>query len=139
MPYPFIDQVIKLDGTLSNVENVQIQTYSSTSITALSDVYGNQIVPTVSFGALVIDYSSVQPTSITSTLTFGSPQLNSIIYAQSIESTVSYGEDALKLYVTPTTLSSTLLFGDAQINSKIYSNSSFKPVHFGPTNAVITS
>ena len=75
MPYPFIDQVIKLDGTLSNVENVQIQTYSSTSITALSDVYGNKIVPTVSFGALVIDYSSVQPTSITSTLTFGSPKL----------------------------------------------------------------
>jgi len=124
MAYPFIDQVIKLDGTLSNVENVQIQTYSSTSITALSDVYGNQILPTISFGTLVIDYSSVQPTSINSTLTFGLPQLNALVYAQSIESTVAFGDgDKFTLYIVDQPISSTLSFGLSQLNSVVYANS----------------
>ena len=183
MPYPFIDQVIKLDGILSNVQNAEIQTYSSTSITALSDVYGDQIRSTevfgtpwvheswkqtlqldgtlyqvqdtqlqtysttsinelnnalsstialnTSFGLLEVAYKQIEPAEILSTLIFGSPKLNTTIYAQSIESTISYGEDALKLYVTPNTVSSTLLFGDAQINSKIYSNSVSSTLEIG--------
>lgn len=183
MPYPFIDQVIKLDGTLSNVENVQIQTYSSTSITALSDAYGNQIPSTAvfgepwvheswkqkiqldgtlyqvqntqlqtysttsinelnnalsstialntTFGLLEVAYKQIEPAEISSTLTFGSTQLNVTIYAQSVESTVSYGEGALILYVSPDAIPSTVLFDSPQLNSTVYLNSVASTLEIG--------
>jgi DNA-binding transcriptional regulator YdaS (Cro superfamily) len=115
-------QVIQLDGVISDVQNVQLQTESSNTILQLSDRFDYAIESEILFGSpktIFIAY----PDAIDSTLEFGASQLNTTIYATSVESTVSFGDNAPKLSIVVNSTVSQESFGTAQINSTIYANS----------------
>ena len=115
-------QVIQLDGVISDVQNVQLQTESSNTIIQLSDRLDYAIDPTISFGSpktIFIAY----PNAINSTLEFGTTKLNTTIYATSVESTVSFGNIGYKLNIAVDSIVNQQTFGSAQLNSTIYANS----------------
>ena len=91
-------QVIQLDGIISDVENVQIQTESSNTILQLGDRYDYAIDPT---------------------LTYGYPQLNTKIYVDTLESSSIIGTHSLIPIISFSSISPTLQFGDFKINMQI--------------------
>ena len=115
-------QVIQLDGVISDVQNVQLQTESSNTILQLSDRFDYAIESAILFGSPTTIFIAY-PDAIDSTLVFGTTQLNTIIYATSVESTVSFGDSALKLNIAVNSTVSQESFGTAQLNSKIFINS----------------
>ena len=115
-------QVIQLDGLISDVQNVTLQTESSNTIIQLSDRFDYAIESEILFGSpktIFIAY----PDAIDSTLVFGTTLLGSVIYATSVESTVSFGDNALKLSIAVNSTVSQESFGTAQLNSTIFINS----------------
>jgi hypothetical protein len=115
-------QVIQLDGVISDVQNVQLQTESSNTILQLGDRYDYAIDSAILFG-LPTTISIVYPNTIASTLAFGTSKLNTKIYATSVESTVSFGDSAPKLSIAVNSTVNQQTFGTAQFNSTIYANS----------------
>lgn len=91
-------QVIQLDGIISDVENVQIQTESSNTILQLGDRYDYAIDPT---------------------LTYGYPQLNTKIYVDTLDSTLVIGPHSLLPIIALSSISPTIEFGDFKINMQI--------------------
>jgi hypothetical protein len=115
-------QVIQLDGIISDVQNVQIQTESSNTILQLGDRYDYAIDSVLLFGTpktIFIAY----PDTVASTLAFGTTKLNTTIYATSVESTVSFGNGQLNQKLYSTSIDNQQAFGTAQLNSTIYANS----------------
>ena len=91
-------QVIQLDGIISDVENVQIQTESSNTILQLGDRYDYAIDPT---------------------LTYGYPQLNTKIYVDTLDSSLVIGSHNILPIISLSSVSPTLEFGDIRINMEI--------------------
>ena len=115
-------QVIQLDGIISDVQNVTLQTESSNTILQLGDRFDYAIDSVLLFGTpktIFIAY----PDTVASTLVFGTTQLNTIIYATSVESTISFGDNVPKLSIVVNSTVSQESFGTAQLNSKIFINS----------------
>jgi hypothetical protein len=116
------NQVIQLDGVISDVQNAQLQTESSNTILQLSDRFDYAIESAILFGSPTTIFI-VYPNAIDSTLEFGTTQLNTTIYATSVESTVSFGDSTPKLSIAVNSIVSEESFGVLQINSTIYANS----------------
>jgi len=115
-------QVIQLDGIISDVQNVQIESESSNTILQLGDRYDYAIDSVLLFGTpktIFIAY----PDTVASTLAFGTAKLNTTIYATSVESTVSFGNSLPQFIIAVNSTVNQQTFGTAQINSKIYANS----------------
>lgn len=116
-------QVIQLDGIISDVQNVTLQTESSNTILHLGDRYDYAIDSVLLFGTATTIFVAY-PDTIASTLAFGTTQLNTTIYATSVESTVSFeNNNALKLSIAVNSTVNQQTFGTAQLNSTIYANS----------------
>ena len=116
------NQVIQLDGILSDVQNTQLQTESSNTIVQLSDRYDYAIDSALDFGTLTTIFITY-PDAVESTLAFGTSQLNTTIYATSVESTVSFGDSLPKLSIAVNSTVNEQTFGTLQINSTLYANS----------------
>ena len=115
-------QVIQLDGIISDVQNVTLQTESSNTILQLGDRFDYAIDSVLLFGTpktIFIAY----PDTVESVLAFGTAQLNATIYATSVESTVSFGDSLPKLSIAVNSTVNEQTFGTAQLNTKIYVNS----------------
>lgn len=115
-------QVIQLDGIISDVQNVTLQTESSNTILQLGDRFDYAIDSVLLFGTpktIFIAY----PDTVESVLAFGTAQLNTTIYATSVESTVSFGDSLPKLSIAVNSTVNEQTFGTAQLNTKIYVNS----------------
>ena len=115
-------QVIQLDGIISDVQNVTLQTESSNTILQLGDRFDYAIDSVLLFGTpktIFIAY----PDTVASTLEFGTTQLNTTIYATSVESTVSFGDSLPKLSIAVNSTVNEQAFGTAQLNTRIYVNS----------------
>jgi hypothetical protein len=95
-----MSQVIQLDSILSQVENTQVQTYSSNTITETSDE---------------LDYA------IDAQLAFGTFVLSPVISVNAVESSLAFTNDnQLNLKIYTNTVDSSLLFGDLiQLNMEI--------------------
>ena len=91
-------QVIQLDGIISDVENVQIQTESSNTILQLGDRYDYAIDPTVLYGY---------------------PQLNTKIYVDTLDSSSTIGAHTLIPIINLSGISPTIQFGDFKVNMQI--------------------
>jgi len=91
-------QVIQLDGIISDVQNVQIQTESSNTILQLGDRYDYAIDPTVLYGY---------------------PQLNTKIYVNTLASGSVIGTHSLLPQIAPSSISPTIQFGDFKVNMEI--------------------
>ena len=115
------NQVIQLDGILSDVQNTQLQTESSNTILQLGDRYDYAIDSVIAFGSPTTIFITY-PNAVDSTLTFGTSKLNTTIYATSVESTVSFGDSLPKLSIAVNSTVNTQTFGTPQLNSKIYAN-----------------
>lgn len=115
-------QVIQLDGIISDVQNVTLQTESSNTILQLGDRYDYAIDSVLLFGTATTIFVAY-PDTIASTLAFGTTQLNTTIYATSVESTVSFGDSLPQFIIAVNSTVNQQTFGTAQINSKIYANS----------------
>ena len=115
-------QVIQLDGIISDVQNVALQTESSNTILQLGDRFDYAIDSVLLFGTpktIFIAY----PDTVASTLEFGTTQLNTTIFATSVESTVSFGDSLPKLSIAVNSTVNEQTFGTAQLNTRIYVNS----------------
>ena len=115
-------QVIQLDGVISDVQDVQLQTESSNTIIQLSDRLDYAIDPIISFGSPKTTFIAY-PNEIASTLAFGTSKLNTTIYATSVESTVSFGDNLPQFKVTVDSIVNEQIFGSSQLNSIIFINS----------------
>ena len=88
-----LNQAIKLDGILSKIQNTEVQVYSTSSIANVNDLFDDSIKSTLAFEDVP---------SLTSQVSFGTSQLNFIIYANGIASTLEFGseEEFIKLDAT---------------------------------------
>jgi hypothetical protein len=119
------NNVIQLDGTLSDIQSDSVQTYSSNTIIQLSDQFDDAIDSTASVGEPKLNYiiyaNSVEPTTI---FGFDAPLLNMQIAAlQSIESTVAFGLPAFTITLFADSIESTATFGVAKLNQKLFADS----------------
>lgn len=147
-----MSQVIQLDGTLSGIQNDNVQTYSTTTVVALSDsldyaidstsivvepqlnfkVYPNALISTETFGNLQLN-QFITLESTVSTVAFGDskPELN-IAVADEIESELIFGESKLNFIFYPNEIQSTIAFEtDHVVNTKVYINAVESTVQFG--------
>jgi hypothetical protein len=115
-------QVIQLDGVISDVQDVQLQTESSNTIIQLSDRLDYAIDSVISFGSPKTTFIAY-PNEIASTLAFGTSKLNTTIYATSVESTVSFGDNLPQFKITVESIVNEQIFGSSQLNSIIFINS----------------
>jgi hypothetical protein len=92
------NQVIQLDGIISDVQNVEVQTESSNTILQLSDRLDFAIDPTV---------------------VYGQPQLNTKIYVDTLDSSLVIGAHNLIPIIGASPITSTLVFGDFRVNMQI--------------------
>lgn len=131
------NNVIQLDGSLNEVQSEPIQTYSTSTVIQLSDQLDNAIDSTVGFGAPKLNYI-IFTESIDSTVVFGwdDPLLNmQIAAAQSIESTVEFGVPLFITTVFTDSIDSTVAFGNQKLNQKINADSIETTVEFGTSKA----
>jgi hypothetical protein len=91
-------QVIQLDGIISDVQNVAVQTESSNTILQLGDRYDFAIDPTVAYGQ---------------------PQLNTKIYVNTLDSSLVIGAHRVISIIGASPITSTLMFGDFRVNMQI--------------------
>lgn len=107
------NNVIQLDGSLSDVQSDPIQTYSSNTTTQLSDRF---------------DYA------IDSSLVFGQSSLNYIVFSESVDPTVEFGVENFTLHMQingVSSIESTATFDTAQVNVKIFANETTSTEAFG--------
>ena len=149
--YVNVRQNLFLSDVLLAVENVQIQTYQSSTIQQVIDSLDLSITSGLAFGTHDL-FVQIRPESTESTLVFGSSQLNSIIYAQSAESTLSFGSVgnlnftvnvnsvnseltigniSVIQFVSPESVTLQNSFGTPQLNYTVYSNSYESAIAFG--------
>ena len=125
-----MNQVIQLDGILSEVQNDQIQVYSTTTVVQLSDQLDYAIDPTGVVAEPQLNYI-VYPNALVSTEAFGISQLDQFVTLQSIESTVSFGDAEPQLnIVIIDEIESELLFGQSKVNFILYPESIQPNVRF---------
>ncbi len=150
--YVNVRQNLFLSDVLLAVENVQIQTYQSSTIQQVIDSLDLSIVSGLVFGEVSNLFVQVRPNSTESTLAFGSSQLNSIIYAESAESTLSFGsvgnlnftvnvnsvnseltigDFSVIQFVSPESVTIQNSFGTPKLNYILYSNSYESDITFG--------
>jgi hypothetical protein len=125
-------QVIQLDGILSNVQNDEVQVYSSNTVLQVSDQFDYAIDPTdfVEFPEVIF---IVRPNEIESTLAFGLTQFNQTIFAESVQSTVAFGDDkqvSMQIVYT-NAIDSTVAFDNPKLNFKVFANSALTENNFG--------
>ncbi len=114
--YVNVRQNLFLSDVLLAVENAQIQTVQSATIQQVINDLDRSIVSGLSFGEINNLLVQIHPESTESTLAFGLSQLNSIIYAESAESTVSFGSVGnLNFTVNVNSVNSSLTIGDFSI------------------------
>lgn len=117
-----MNQVIQLDGILSEVQNDQIQVYSTTTVVQLSDQLDHAIDPTVVVAEPQLNFI-LYPNALVSTEAFGTSQLNQFIVLQSVESTIAFGDTEPQLnIVIIDEIESELQFGTSQFNFIFYPN-----------------
>lgn len=86
-----MSQVIQLDAILSQVENTQVQTYSSNTITETSDDLDYAIDAQSAFGTFAI-YPIISANAVESSLAFANDnQLNLKLYANAVDSSLLFG------------------------------------------------
>lgn len=150
--YVNVRQNLFLSDVLLAVENVQIQTYQSSTIQQVIDSLDLSIVSGLVFGEVSNLFVQIRPNSTESTLAFGSSQLNSIIYAESAESTLSFGsvgnlnftvnvnsvnseltigDFSVIQFVSPESVTIQNSFGTPKLNYILYSNSYESAIAFG--------
>jgi len=150
--YVNVRQSLFLSDVLLAVENAQIQTVQSATIQQVINDLDLSIVSGLAFGEINNLFVQIRPNSTESTLAFGSSQLNSIIYAESAESTVSFGsvgnlnftvnvnsvnseltigEFSIIPLVSPESVTIQNSFGTPQLNYILYSNSYESAITFG--------
>jgi len=150
--YVNVRQNLFLSDVLLAVENVQIQTYQSSTIQQVIDSLDLSIVSGLVFGEVSNLFVQIRPNSTESTLAFGSSQLNSIIYAESAESTLSFGsvgnlnftvnvnsvnseltigDFSVIQFVSPESVTIQNSFGTPKLNYILYSNSYESAITFG--------
>ena len=125
-----MNQVIQLDGILSNVQNDEIQVYSSNTIVYVSDQFDYAIETQFASGEPTLSYI-IYTNETVSALQFGQTQLNQFLYAESIESTVAFGDSLPKFIVYPESTTTENAFGTNQINAKIFAESTTTENAFG--------
>jgi hypothetical protein len=76
------NQAIQLDGILSNVQNTEVQVYSTSSIADVNEIYDISIESTLRFEDVP---------SLINQITFGTPQLNFTIYPNTLSTTSRFG------------------------------------------------
>ena len=115
-----MNQVIQLDGIISEVQNDQIQVYSTTTVVQLSDQLDNAIDPTVVVAEPQLNFI-LYPNALVSTEAFGTSQLDQFITLQSIQSTIAFGDTEPQLnIVIIDEIESELQFGTSQLNFIVY-------------------
>jgi hypothetical protein len=118
-----MNQVIQLDGIISEVQNDQIQVYSTTTVVQLSDQLDNAIDPTVVVAEPQLNFI-LYPNALVSTEAFGTSQLDQFITLQSIQSTVVFGDAEPQLNIVVTDeIESELVFGTSSVNFKLFAES----------------
>ena len=86
-----MSQVIQLDSILSQVENTQVQTYSSNTITETSDELDYAIDAQLAFGTLAL-FPVITANEIQSSSSFEQDnQFNLRIYANAVDSSLLFG------------------------------------------------
>jgi hypothetical protein len=134
------NNVIQLDGTLSDIESDLVQTYSSNTIIQLSDQLDDAIDSTASVGEPKLNYI-IYANSVDSTTTFGwdDPLVNMQIAAlQSIESTVEFGLPVFVATLFVDSIESGVTFGTSKLNQKIFANSIVNENAFGTSKVSST-
>ena len=150
--YVNVRQSLFLSDVLLAVENVQIQALQSSTIQQVINDLDLSIVSGLVFGEVNNLLVQIRPNSTESTLAFGSSQLNSIIYAESAESTVSFGsvgnlnftvnvnsvnseltigDFSVIQFVSPESVTIQNSFGTPKLNYILYSNSYESDITFG--------
>lgn len=125
-----MSQVIQLDGTLSDVQNDSVQTYSTTTIVQLSDSLDYAIDPAVVVAEPQLDFT-IYPNALINAEAFGTSQLNQFIVLQSIQSTVAFGDSEPQLTIAVADeIESELLFGVSQLNFIFYPSEIESTVRF---------
>lgn len=127
-----MNQVIQLDGVLSNVQNDEVQVYSSNTILQVSDQFDYAIDPTVFVESVELGFI-LYPNEIESTLAFGLTQFNQTIFAESVQSTVAFGDDkeVSMQIVYSNAIDSTVAFDNPKLNFKVFANSALTENNFG--------
>ena len=126
-----MSQVIQLDGILSNVQNDEIQVYSTTTIVQASDQFDYAIDPTVVVAQPKLNFV-LYPNATINIEAFGNAQLNQFIALESIESTLAFGDTEPQLnIVVIDEIESELQFGTSQFNFTFYPNSVTTTNEFG--------
>jgi hypothetical protein len=127
------NNVIQLDGTLSDIQSDSVQTYSSNTIIQLSDQLDDAIDSTAGVGEPKLNYI-IYANSVDSTAIFGwdDPLVNMQIAAlQSIESTVAFGLPVFASILFPDTIESSVAFGTSKLNQKFFADSIVNENAFG--------
>ena len=117
-----MNQVIQLDGIISEVQNDQIQVYSTTTVVQLSDQLDNAIDPTVVVAEPQLNFI-LYPNALVSTEAFGTSQLDQFITLQSIQSTIAFGDTEPQLNIVADEIESELVFGISSVNFKLFAES----------------
>jgi hypothetical protein len=127
-----MNQVIQLNGVLNEVQNVELQVYFANTLLQLLEEFNNSIGSTsvVEFPEVV---SVISPTEIESTLAFGLTQLNQTIFAESIVSTVAFGDDKqISMQIVYTNaIDTTVQFDNPELDFIIFANSILSEIEFG--------
>lgn len=109
-----------LDVALSDFANGQINTYATNTIISFTDEYDRAIDSAVSFNETFVYEYSVAPVSIESTAFVDSPTINTIVYANSVESTVEFADlQQIKRTLPVESIESTVQFGTIQFVATI--------------------
>lgn len=125
-----MSQVIQLDGSLSDVQNDQIQVYASNTPSELSDQFDRAIDSQLLIGEPTLSYI-IYANELVNVESFESPQINQTIFAQSIESTVQFGDSQPQLKVVLNSVENVSEFGTNQFNFKLFADTLDSEVEFG--------
>jgi hypothetical protein len=125
-----MSQVIQLDGSLSDVQNDQIQVYASNTPSELSDQFDHSIDSQLLLGEPTLSYI-IYANELVNVASFETPQLNQTIFAQSIESTVQFGDSQPQLKVVLNSVENVSAFGTNQLNFKLFAETLDSKVAFG--------
>lgn len=117
-------QVIQLDGIISDVQNITLQTESSNTILQLGDRFDYAIDSAISFGSPTTIFIAY-PDAVVSTLEFGISEIGSqfTIFGTSLVNEQTFGLPKINSRIFANSLVNEQTFGTAQLNSIIYANS----------------
>lgn len=126
-PLLIYPQTIYFDDILNEYYDVAIQTYSSTNLEEFLTATSSSISSSVSFDDEIVVRIKTVLDSVESTLEFGTSQLNSKVYLNSISSTESIGnivQLGMEIEDVPfPSITSEVAFGNSKLNRNLLSNS----------------